>query len=486
MKRISNTLYWKIAGLFIIVLTILALIYFLVSVQISRKYFDETTQKLNRDVAKHMLLEVNPFKDGKVNEEALGKLMHSMMAVNPNLEVYLLNTEGEILSFVVLNKKVKLKSIAIEPVKKFIANGKLIYGDNPRLPGEKVIFSASEVIENGKLQGYIYMTLNSEQQSNIASTLKGSYMLSLTTKYFFITLVAAIIISLLLLWLLVKRLSAIMEMVRLFKQGNLEQRIGITGKGELSKMATAINGMADTIVKNIDELKEVDALRRELIANISHDLRTPVSVIHGYAETLVIKGDTLDKQKRQEYLSVIIKTSEKLKMLMADLFELSKLEARQVKPKQESFFIFDLLQDMSNKFKLLANEKKISFTADCNSNTPLVCADVSMMERVIQNLVENAIKYTPENGDVSVKVQQMSNQLQVNVTNSGAGIPEEEIPRIFNRYYKVSNSPNNKGTGLGLAIVKNILDIHGIAIHVKSVVNKFTTFSFNLPLAVTK
>ena len=167
MLNIKNTLYWKISALFILILTTLSVTYFLFTIQTSRKYFEETTQQLNKGVAEHMLLEVQPFKNGKVNEEAIGKIMHSMMAVNPNLEVYILSPKGEILAFVVLDKKVKLKSIDIEPVKQFLANEELVYGDNPRILGEKVIFSASPVVENEILQGYIYMTLQSEKGNAI-------------------------------------------------------------------------------------------------------------------------------------------------------------------------------------------------------------------------------------------------------------------------------------------------------------------------------
>ncbi len=481
MNKFTNTLYWKISGLFVFILAILATIYFVVFIQISRKYFDETTQKLNKNVAAQMLLEVNPFKDGKINEESLGKIMHSMMAVNPNLEVYILDPTGNILSFVVLDKKVKLTSVDINPIKKFIKNGVLTYGDNPRVKGGSVIFSASEVKEKNLLVGYIYMTLNSERNSTISASLQNSYMLSLTSKYFFITLLSAILISLLLLWILIKRLSKIIEMIKKFKEGDTSARIKNIGKGELSSMALVINNMADTIVKNIQGLKEVDSLRRELIANISHDLRTPVSVIHGYAETLVIKADTIDKFTQQEYLNTIIKTSEKLKILMADLFELSKLEARQINPKPQAFFLFDILEELSNKFKLLSKEKQLTFYEEYSKDAPLVYADVAMMERVLQNLVENAIKYTPENGEVSLIIRQIQNNLEVIVANTGPGIPENEISKIFSRYYKTDNGKSNNGTGLGLAIVKNILDIHNIPIQVNSTVNKHTTFSFCLP-----
>jgi hypothetical protein len=145
----------------------------------AKRYSDETTQRLNANVASHMLLEVNHFVDGKVNEDALGKIMHSMMAVNPGLEVYLLDPQGKILSFVVLDKKVRLQYVSIEPVKTFLRDkGKsLVYGDDPRNPGKSTIFSATSVQEGGIYFGYVYMILASEESENIAAALMTSRLM---------------------------------------------------------------------------------------------------------------------------------------------------------------------------------------------------------------------------------------------------------------------------------------------------------------------
>lgn len=246
-----------------------------------------------------------------------------------------------------------------------------------------------------------------------------------------------------------------------------------------------MNTMADTILRNMNELKEVDKLRRDLIANISHDIRTPISIIHGYVETLLMKHDTLDAQKQQEYLQTIMKSTERLKRLMTDLFELSKLESRQISPKIEPFFIFDLLQDLSRKYKLLAQERNIQFEIELPSKMPVVCADIALIERVLQNLIDNALNYTPENGVVKIKMEEQSSQVSISVVNTGPGIASEELSKIFDRYYKVESNHPNRGTGLGLAIVKNILEIHQADIRVFSEKQGDTVFSFSLPIAAT-
>lgn len=483
LTRFKDSLYWKISILFFLLLILLGISYTVITISMAKRYSDETTQKLNAHVASHMLLEVTPFTDGKVNEEALDKIMHSMMAVNPSLEVYLLDPQGKILSFVVLDKKVKLQFVSLEPIEQFISEkGKsLIYGDDPRNPGKSTIFSATDVYENGALLGYVYMILASEESESVAASLQNSYLLKIGTQSFLLTLLGAFIIGSIVLYLLMKSLREIIDAVKKFGEGDLQARIPIRTKGELALLSATVNNMADTILRNMEELKEVDKLRRDLIANISHDIRTPISIIHGYVETLIIKQDTLDPQKQQEYLQTIIKSTERLKRLMTDLFELSKLESRQIKPKMESFFIFELLQDLSQKYKLQAQEKNIALNTELLSKEVLVRADIALIERVMQNLIDNALNYTPENGKIKIVMEGTKTHVNISVVNSGTGIDQEELPKIFDRYYKTDNK-SNKGTGLGLAIVKNILEIHHTDIRVQSELHGDTIFSFNLPL----
>ncbi|MGK7396856.1 MAG: ATP-binding protein [Candidatus Cyclobacteriaceae bacterium M3_2C_046] len=485
INRIKNSLFWRISLVFLGILIFLALAYIIIAVGSANRYYQETTQQLNSAVAAQMLEEVNPFVDGEVNEEALGQLMHSMMAVNPNLEIYLLDPDGEILSYVVLKKKVKLSYVDMVPIHLFLAaEGELfIKGDDPKNPGRKKIFSASEVKEEGELLGYVYMILASEEHDNVTAALWDSYILRVGVNSFIVTLVAAFIIGLLLVWFLTRNLRKIISIFKRFENGDLKARIPIKSNDELAHLSHTFNHMADTILTNIEELKKVDTLRKELIANVSHDLRNPLSLIHGYLETLMLKDQTLTDQERQKYMNIVLNNTTKLKHLVAELFELSKLEAKQVQPNKEPFSISELLQDISVKYQLNARQKNIQIEADLENQNFIVFADLAMMERVIQNLLENAIKYTPENEKIRIHLEEKASQLQISITNTGVGIPENELPHIFDRYYKTSDSlDQNSGTGLGLAIVKNILELHNSFIAVNSKIKQFTTFYFQLPL----
>lgn len=484
--KFRSTLFWNLSLTFLTVLIVLGTAYVLITAHSAQQYYQETTQRLNSHVAEHMLLEVSPFTDGEVNEEAVGKIMHSMMAVNPTIEVYLISPTGDILSHVVLDKEVRLKNVDLNPIKAFIDCGgeHYVLGDDPRNPGEKAVFSATEVYEDETLMGYVYIVLASQQFSSVSEALFGSYFLKVGTGVFVLTLVGALAIGLVLIRLLTKNLRKIQSQVKSFENGDYHARIKLDGKGEFDDLARTFNNMADTILRNMDELKEVDRLRRDLIANVSHDLRSPLSVIHGYVETLMIKDKDLSQKERDRYFDIILRSSDKLKKLVSDLFELSKLEAKQVKLEKEPFLLNELLLDASSDYTLQASQNNISLKLDIPERFSMLQADIGLINRVIQNLLDNAIKYTPEGGDVEIQAKEEEEYFEVQIINSGSGIPKADLPDIFNRYYMSSNErSNSNSTGLGLAIVKKIIDLHGAAIEVDSVVGEFTSFSIRLPKA---
>jgi signal transduction histidine kinase len=483
---IKNRLYLRISGILVAVLLVVGVAYFMITSYAAEKYFQETTQRLNAHVAEQMLVEVVPFIDGKVNEAAVGQIMHSMMAVNPGIEVYLLSPEGEILSFVVLQKKVKLTQVNMAPVLEFIEkNGEdYILGDDPRNPGREVVFSATGVEVDGELMGYVYMVLASEQYENVVAMLRNSFILKTGSQLFVLSLVFAIALGLLAFWFITSNLRKIIQTVRKFEEGDLSVRIPVTQSDDLAGLSHTFNHMADTLVRNIDQLKEVDHLRKELIANISHDLRTPLSVIHGYVETLSIKSGQISQEDQEKYLGIIMKSTERLKNLVSDLFELSQLEARQVKPNMERFAIAELISDLTMKYELLAKEKNITLNANVQNKNLMVEADLALIERALNNLLDNAIKHTPESGVVDLNIESDASNVKVSISNTGEGIAEEDIEHIFDRYFTKSET-GKEGTGLGLAIVKNILEIHNSIIQVQSKIKERTTFFFQLPIAIS-
>ena len=317
------------------------------------------------------------------------------------------------------------------------------------------------------LRGYLYIIISGEEFNNAAQFVFGSFMLSLAVRSTSITLIAAIIITFISLLLITKNLRRMVGVIRRFKNGDLEARIDFKQSGELNEFSNSFNEMADTIVQNMQDLKTMDNLRRELVANVSHDLRTPLATIHGYSETILMKSETMTEEERKVHLTTILNSTERLKKLVEELFELSKLEARETKPNLEAFQLSELAHDIRHKNLILAGSKNIILTLDSPQDLPLAFADIAMIERVFQNLIDNAIKFTPEGGSIVIQLKKENNCIKVKVSDSGIGISEEEIAHIYDRFNQGSEK-KTKGLGLGLAIVKKILEVHEVQISTTS------------------
>ncbi len=491
-KTISNRLYWKLSFTFLIILILVGLTYISITAYFANKYFEETTQLLNAKVANHLIEEKfqnqSPFlKDGSVNKPLFGDIMHEMMAVNRGIEVYLLDNNGDILYSVVLNHdepEAPKKHVDLKPIQDFIQKDGKIYilGDNPRNENDPKIFSAARFDHSGH-KGYIYIILAGKQFDAVTSSLTSSYFMKLGGGSMILALIFAMGVGLIAIWYLTANLRNVINTVIRFKEGDNSARIENAHKTDLAELATTFNQMADTINDNIDELKSHDKLRQELISNVSHDLRTPLAIIHGYTETLLIKDKELSDKNRIQYLNNINSSTEKLTKLVGQLFEYSKLEAKQIEPHKEPFLISELAMDLFYKYQILAKERLIELDIEMEKGLPLVFADIALVERVIQNLMDNALKFTPQGGKITLILRHTAKNIEVLVKDNGLGISEQEQKYIFERYRKAkTTTKENFGAGLGLAIVKKILDIHDASIKVISKPDHGATFQFNLPV----
>lgn len=247
---------------------------------------------------------------------------------------------------------------------------------------------------------------------------------------------------------------------------------------KLEKAYQANLKISQELEASYDKLSSVDKLRKEMIANISHDLRTPLTNLSGYIETLFIRRHDISMSERERFLTIAQKESHRLKKLIEDLFELSKLESNQTELHTEPFPIAELLQDIVAKYEVLCVQNNITITTNFSANLPWVVADIKLIDRALQNLFDNAIRYNQANGRIDLVLQKNDNQLVIKISNTGETIPPSVLAQIFDRYFK--NSAIEGSTGLGLAIVKKIVDLHGSNIYVESQ-EGITSFTFSLP-----
>lgn len=478
-------MYLQISAIFLLVLIFFAAITLYISVRSATRYTIEVNQRLNSELAANMVDVIQPLmKNGIVSDEGMADIMHSMMVINPIVEVYVLDPEGKILKYVAPDKVVKLNQVNLDPIHTFLNDPEhgIIYGDDPRNPGEYKTFSAVQVVENDVITGYIYIVLASQEYVSASHAVLGSYILGLSIRTIIAILIISALVGLLAIWLITRKLDPVLKGINEFRDGNLSTRIPVEKDNEIDRIGLVFNQMAETIEHNIQELKGVDNLRRELISNVSHDLRTPVASIQGYAETLILKKDTVAKEEQQKYLEIIYNSCGRLKKLVEELFELSKLEANQTSPNPEPFSISELVSDVAIKYRILSQKKGISINTVTDKNVPLVKADISMINRVLQNLIDNALKFCKEGDTINIEIDpKKTDWVEVRIADSGQGIKQEDLPHVFQRYYK--GRDDQQSAGLGLAIVKKIIDLHNSRIDVISRYGKGTTFSFDLPVA---
>lgn len=486
-KTISNKLIKKLSISFFIIILIIGVSYICTTYYFIKQFYSETSQHLNANVANHLVEEkfrdASPYlEDGTVNKALFDDLMHDMMAVNRAIEVYLLNEEGGIEYSVVLNHsdpKSSMKIIDLDPVKKFIKNkGNYILGDDPRDKGTKKIFSAAH-FEKESYSGYIYIILASEKYQEVYNSLFSDFFLSLGITTSVITMLSALFLGFLSIWFLTKSLRIIIFHVNNFKEGNLKSRIPAPEKSDLSILAITFNQMAETIAENIKEINAINTFRKELIANVSHDLRLPLTAIKGYVETLRMKGSVMTINDKSEFMNIIEKSAEYLGNMINQLFDYSKLDAKNIEIDKEPLDVMDLLWSIKKRYVLIARNKEIEIKVVGDKVIPLILADTILLERVVQNILDNALKFTPENGKVELKATvQSSNLVCIQIKDSGKGMN----PCNINNYSEKRINYNEQGMGLGLAIVKKIIDLHGATLKTESKPNEGTLFEFSLPI----
>ncbi len=488
---LSNRLIKRLVLSFLCILIVAGLGYTVATIYLSNNYFHETTQRLHANLAQDLIdekfVDQSPIdSSGTVNKALFGDIMHDMMAVNRAIEVYLLDMDGHVQYSVVLDHdapETNQKKVSLLPIEEFIAaNGEgYILGDDPKNITNKQVFSVAK-FEKGGTEGYIYIILAGEDYLNTRELLFGSYALKLGLGTLLVTLLFAAILGILSVWYLTKNLRELVYAAKRFQQGDLKYRIQDAAKSDLAGVTTVYNEMADTILSDIEKIKSLEKLRQELIANISHDLRTPLAIIQGYIETLQMKDEVLSPKQRAEYLKTINSSGERLSKLITQLFEYSKLEANQIEPQKEPFLISELANDVHRNYQVLAEQKNINLKLEMDEGIPLVFADISLVERAIQNLMDNALKFTPENGEVFVRIVPNKENVEITIKDSGPGIQKENQALIFERYRQTKTGRQKEGAGLGLAIVKKIMELHNASIKVWSKPNEGTAFSFSLPV----
>lgn len=265
-----------------------------------------------------------------------------------------------------------------------------------------------------------------------------------------------------------------------------EQQRGIVqvggGKRYLDMTATPLSNGTLVLVQDITGIRRLEKVRQDFIANISHELRTPIASLKALLETLH-DGAINDKNVAEDFLQRMQVETDKLAQMVSELSELSRIESGELALKLETVDVGAAVERVADRLRAQAERAQLSIILDNSPDLPRIMADESRLEQVLVNLVHNAIKFTPQNGEITISSKVEGENILVTIADTGVGIPADDLPHIFERFYKVDRARSGGGTGLGLAIAKHIVQAHGGNIWAKSDEGKGSTFAFTLPIA---
>jgi signal transduction histidine kinase len=431
----------------------------------------ELVQRLSSDVAEHIATSAEFMDENGLKPDAVRILFDQLMSVNPSVEVYLLDGTGKIVGDAAPAGHVRRERVDVAPIERLLAGEPLpILGDDPRNPGGRKVFDAARLELAGRPWGYVYVILLGEARELLAADVAASNVLRTTLWSMAVVALLGLLAGVVAFRQITRPMRALtaamlaLDVDRLAAGTTLPLpratlRDERNERDEIAILQSAFARMAARIAEQWRTLTRQDQERRELVANVSHDLKTPLTALHGFLETLALKQDLSDEDRRR-YLEIALAQSTKVGWLAHELFELARLEHDGARPEVEPFSLADLVLDVVQELELLAQEKQQRLVADVPPNLPRVIGSLPLIERVLTNLLDNAIRHTPAAGAIGIALRAAGEVVEVTVSDGGSGIPPQVQEALAHRRSALGGRAAAAG-GLGLLIVRRILDLHG-------------------------
>lgn len=482
-----RSLYGRIALVFASILLALGALLSGLGYSAAKQHQHEVLQRVSLGLAQHISEQARLVDRTGVDRARTDALFEHLMAVNPNIEVYLLDAAGRVLRASPDDAPLARDRVALGPIRDLLNGASLpVLGDNPRHADNREIFSAAPISGAGGTTGYVYIVLLNDMYREMVGAAWQGYVLRSSAWIAAIAVVMALAAGLAAFAAITRRLQRVTREVETFADAATDNGavpIRPAKKGdEIDRLSVAFASMRERLQAQMVELKRQDELRRELVANVSHDLRTPLTSMQGYLETLARMGDDLSHEEQKQYLDVAVRQSHKVSRLAQQLFELARLECEETLPQPELFSISELVQDIAQKYALTAQRKALQLLTQVDPESLFVWGDIGLIERVISNLMDNAIRHTPEQGEIRLEARSRAQGIEVCVSDSGQGIRAEHLPGLLERDSPLRLIAAQRGGGLGLLIANRILSLHGSRILAASRLGQGTRISFVLPM----
>lgn len=406
-------------------------------------------------------------EDHKVNYE-IYKLNLDLLSSSTNSFIFLVDSNGE----VVLNSGEKATfSVKQEFYQEIFLSGKSVkyIGNLGGVFNATMLSIGCPIKADDGVVGAIFLSVAIPEVTQMRIDILHMFLVIA-----FSVLVIALVFNYLISRRITKPLSQLGAAAKRISAGNFKERVNLTNTtSEIGELGDIFNSMAESI-------EQLENMRQSFVSNVSHELRTPMTTIIGFVEG--IKDGTIPPESHGKYLSIVLDESKRLSRLVNDLLDISRMEDGRLKLEMREFDINEMIRLTIIKTEKRIAAKDIRLTVNFESESSIVVADKDSIARVLTNIIDNAIKFTPQAGFIDIKTGKTGNKVYVSVTNSGMGIAQEDLMHVFDRFYKTdkSRSLDKTGVGLGLFMVKSLLKAHGENIWAESEPNEFARFTFTL------
>jgi signal transduction histidine kinase len=429
----------------------------------AQAFANEFTQALNRSIGMYVADEGPLGADGAPDHSRLSQLAAQAMVLNPAAELYLLDGDGRV-TWPAAPSRAAGVAVPLEPLRRLLADTgprRAILGLDPLRPGSAAIFSVAALSHAGRPAGYVYVVVGGATYRGLIGAVAQSHILRVMS----ISIVALLLLAALAAWGLDRAISRPLLALHANASSHA-QRLGIAGDAvagphpagatDIEAVSRIIDGLVGRIEQQLLALENTDRARRELLTHVSHDLRTPLTAIRGYVETLLGESPDLPRERRRDFLSTIARHGERLQRLVDQVFLLSRLDAAVLPVRREPVSLAELVQDIAEKWRLSAEASGLRLTVRVDRRVRPVNADIGLIETVIENLLDNAFRHGRRPGSVEIEVLTSGAAVAVSVRNDGAGID----PAHDGRLHAVPSAGPGRRSGLGLAIVRRVLALH--------------------------
>ena len=423
--------------------------------------------------------------------EAFSDQLSAFTVFSPKTGMYLLDRDGRVLATSGERQTFWSQwSVNLTPIREQLSfdDSVPITGQDPDHQDRPAIVSARPLIHEGREVAWLYVVARAAASGTQAPELLKSYAIQTAVKVALLTLAIGVALTVAMIALLTGPLTALTRAAERVRSGGFsaplcEAEFPFRERNdEIGQLSRTFRETLERLKFEMDRVTQTDAQRREMVANVSHDLRTPLTALIGQLETLRMKRGDLDAESRERFVDAALNNAQHLRRLTDALNELAKLDNPELTIESEPIALGELADDLAQRYELRAEELGIRLKVSYPDRLPLAQVDAGLIERALGNLLDNALRVTPQGGTVELRIVQQQDGLRVEVVDSGPGVAEADRDKVFLRFYQGSKHREQRGSsGLGLAIVKRVAELHGGRVGLESSNAGGATFWMLLP-----